>query len=451
MEDDIYTKDGTVDIHKNPANKKKTGNWTACNFILGNQCFERPAYYGMSTNLMNYLETSLNQGNGMTLLTMSASLIALKPSCNHTGRCHPTPSQTLVCFVALYMVALGSGAIKPCVSLFEVDQFNKLSRSNREEKPKFLLQLVLLVTQRRNANWYLYGGMDPNEHWMGVGLWSPPPSQWPLGSDFSYWAADFTAFKNPKEVPLREFFRFFDRAAVETRTDRTLEGLTNPWTLCTVTQVEELKSIVRLLPVWACGVVFATVFSQMSAMFIAQGNTMDPHVGGLSSFKIPSASLSFFNALGVIIGTPIYDRPIAPYATKYTGREQGFTQLQRIGIGLAISVFAMGRAGDLEVFRLDIVEKYEYYDVEHVPVSILWQGPQYFLVGVAEVFTFIGEYEFYYDQAPNSTRNLCSALFLTTYVGGNFFKYSACVCYDKSNDQEWEAGLDSGKFESRAS
>ena len=34
-EDDVYTKDGTIDIHKNPANKKKTGKWKACRFILG--------------------------------------------------------------------------------------------------------------------------------------------------------------------------------------------------------------------------------------------------------------------------------------------------------------------------------------------------------------------------------------------------------------------------------
>lgn len=34
-EDDIYTKDGTVDVHKKPAIKKKTGNWKACRFILG--------------------------------------------------------------------------------------------------------------------------------------------------------------------------------------------------------------------------------------------------------------------------------------------------------------------------------------------------------------------------------------------------------------------------------
>jgi uncharacterized membrane protein YcjF (UPF0283 family) len=30
-----YTNNGTVDIKGNPANKKKTGNWKSCRFILG--------------------------------------------------------------------------------------------------------------------------------------------------------------------------------------------------------------------------------------------------------------------------------------------------------------------------------------------------------------------------------------------------------------------------------
>ena len=34
--DDVYTKDGTVDYHGNPASKKETGTWKACPFILGN-------------------------------------------------------------------------------------------------------------------------------------------------------------------------------------------------------------------------------------------------------------------------------------------------------------------------------------------------------------------------------------------------------------------------------
>lgn len=41
-EDDVYTKDGTVDYLGNPANKKETGTWRACPFILGN--------YGVCSN-----------------------------------------------------------------------------------------------------------------------------------------------------------------------------------------------------------------------------------------------------------------------------------------------------------------------------------------------------------------------------------------------------------------
>lgn len=34
-EDDLYTKDGTVDYRNNPAKKTETGSWKACPFILG--------------------------------------------------------------------------------------------------------------------------------------------------------------------------------------------------------------------------------------------------------------------------------------------------------------------------------------------------------------------------------------------------------------------------------
>lgn len=34
-EEDNYTKDGTVDYRGNPANRKKTGTWKACPYILG--------------------------------------------------------------------------------------------------------------------------------------------------------------------------------------------------------------------------------------------------------------------------------------------------------------------------------------------------------------------------------------------------------------------------------
>lgn len=192
----------------------------------------------------------------------------------------------------------------------------------------------------------------------------------------------------------------------------------SPWKLCTVTQVQELKAIIRLLPIWALLIVFATVYSQMNTMFVLQGNTMDQHIG--PNFKIPSASLSLFDTLSVIFWAPVYDLMIVPFVRKFTGHERGFTELQRIGIGLVISIISMIVAGILEVARLGLVRKNNYYDLEFIPMSIFWQVPQYFLIGCAEVFANIGMMEFFYAEAPDAMRSLCSALSLTTMAIGNY-------------------------------
>lgn len=205
-----------------------------------------------------------------------------------------------------------------------------------------------------------------------------------------------------------------------------------------MTQVEELKSIIRILPIWASGIVFATVYSQMSTLFVEQGDKMDPSMG--PHFDIPAASLSVFDTISVITWVPIYDRLIVPLARKYTGHERGFTQLQRMGIGLVISIFSMVAAAIVEIIRLDLVKKHNYYDLKQMPMSIFWQVPQYFLVGAAEVFTFIGQLEFFYDQAPDAMRSMCSALSLTTVALGNYLSTLLVTIVTKATTRHGKLG-----------
>lgn len=72
----------------------------------------------------------------MTLLTLSASVPGFKPSCDKDA-CHPTSGQTAVTFVALYLIALGTGGIKPCVSSFGADQFDETDEEEKEKKSSF--------------------------------------------------------------------------------------------------------------------------------------------------------------------------------------------------------------------------------------------------------------------------------------------------------------------------
>jgi peptide/histidine transporter 3/4 len=80
----------------------------------------------------------------MTLLTLSASVTGLKPSCGKDS-CHPTTGQTAACFVALYMIALGTGGIKPCVSSFGADQFDETDETERKKKSSFFNWFYLSI------------------------------------------------------------------------------------------------------------------------------------------------------------------------------------------------------------------------------------------------------------------------------------------------------------------
>uniref|UniRef100_M8C3J4 Peptide transporter PTR5 n=1 Tax=Aegilops tauschii TaxID=37682 RepID=M8C3J4_AEGTA len=402
---ELYTQDGTIDIKGNPALKSNTGNWRACPYILANECCERLAYYGMSTNLVNFMKDRMGMANaaaannvtnwggtcyitpligafladaylgrfwtiasfmiiyifGLGLLTMATSVHGLVPACASKGVCDPTPGQSAAVFIALYLIALGTGGIKPCVSSFGADQFDEHDDTADRE----------------------------------------------------------SGIEGSRKLEHTGQFRFLDKAAVETQADKTAATGPSPWRLCTVTQVEELKRVVRLLPIWASGIVFATVYGQMSTMFVLQGNTLDASMG--PKFKIPSASLSIFDTLSVIAWVPVYDRILVPAVRSVTGRPRGFTQLQRMGIGLVVSMFAMLTAGVLELVRLrTIAQRGLYGEKDVVPISIFWQVPQYFIIGAAEVFTFVGQLEFFYDQAPDAMRSMCSALSLTTVALGNY-------------------------------
>lgn len=72
----------------------------------------------------------------MTLLTLSASVKGLKPTCNN-GTCHTTSSQKTTFFISIYLIAFGTGGIKPCVSSFGADQFDDNDEYEKKKKSSF--------------------------------------------------------------------------------------------------------------------------------------------------------------------------------------------------------------------------------------------------------------------------------------------------------------------------
>ncbi|KAJ4710212.1 protein NRT1/ PTR FAMILY 8.3-like [Melia azedarach] len=222
---ELYTGDGSVDISGKPILKQKTGNWKACTFILGTECCERLAYYGIASNLVSYLTKKLHEGNvsaarnvtnwkgtcyltpligaiiadadwgkywtisvfstiyfiGMCILTLSATIPALKPvECEGSVCPSATTAQYAVFFFGLYLVALGAGGIKPCVSSFGADQFDDTDPRERAKKGSFfnwfyfcinvgaLISSSFLVWIQENAGWGLGFGIP--SLFMGIAI-----------------------------------------------------------------------------------------------------------------------------------------------------------------------------------------------------------------------------------------------------------------------------------------
>ncbi|WZZ46693.1 hypothetical protein YC2023_042952 [Brassica napus] len=99
-----------------------------------------------------------------------------------------------------------------------------------------------------------------------------------------------------------------------------------------------------------------------------------------------------------------------------TEPNKGHTELQRMGIGLVITVMAMISAGIVEIYRL----KHKESVSNSSSLSIFWQVPQYMMIGASEVFMYVGQLEFFNSHAPTGLKSFASALCMASISLGNY-------------------------------
>jgi len=550
-----------------PARRRST-LLSVCPFILGNEFCERLAFYGLSTNMVMYLtrvmgETSgyaavqlnLFEGTcyltpilgawladslwgryftilvfsiiyfiGMVMLTLSAFIPGLTPPPD----LYPTGLQSAALYISLYVVALGTGGIKPNVSAFGADQFDEADPADRREKTSFfnwfyfsinlgsLLAVTVIVYIQENISWAVgfavpavcmalavmvfiagsgrYKHVEPSESsfsrvfkitWAAFRArrraaaaaaaaflpdgdstngsarnslngngnrvrFDPMPTIYSMGreecepflprnNNNSNNNAGATVTDNQhsntgndgnsngytsitdddgSHAAPKSSLAWMD-SALEARSPGGALSFTNQ-------QVEEVKLVIRMLPIFFPTILYWTIYVQMGSFFVVQGAHMDRSVvlpKGLGTFEIPAASLSMINTLAIVGLIPFYDKLLAP-ALRRAGRP--LTLLKRIGWGLVVCLAAMLCAAYVEWYRLKLFNQGQVIGSTTgendtvVDMSVWWQVPQYLLIGLSEVFTSIGQMEFFYDQAPDVMRSCSMALQLLSVAIGSY-------------------------------
>ncbi|XP_030515739.2 protein NRT1/ PTR FAMILY 7.2-like isoform X1 [Rhodamnia argentea] len=407
---------------------------------------------------------------GLAALSLSSYIFLLKPrGCgDEQTQCGPHSTfETAVFYLSIFMIALGNGGYQPTIATFGADQFDEEDPKEGSSKVSFFSYFYLALNLGSLFSNTVLGYFEDEGRW-ALGFWASTASAAlalvlflcgtpryrhfrPQGNPLSRFCRVLVSATrkcrikmDPSEEDLFEVdggdcsaggerrilhtrgFKFLDKAAIitpgdfiqEDNNNKKLEPpRNNPWRLCTVTQVEEVKCILRLLPIWLCTILYSVVFTQMASLFVEQGAAMRATVGG---FHIPPASMSSFDILSVAAFIFIYRRVLDPVVARVRTKPRGLTQLQRMGIGLIVAVLAMIAAGAVEHFRLKSADKNCSSCEGSSSLSIFWQVPQYVLIGASEVFMYVGQLEFFNGQAPEGLKSFGSALCMTSISLGNY-------------------------------
>ncbi|KAH7838487.1 hypothetical protein Vadar_027158 [Vaccinium darrowii] len=216
-------------------------------------------------------------------------------------------------------------------------------------------------------------------------------------------------------------FKFLNRAALITEGDTKPDGsIAKLWKLCTFQEVDDLKTLIRISPLWSTGILLSTPLAVQMSLATLQAITMDRHLG--SHFKIPAGSMLVFIFVSSSLNLVILDRFLYPTWQKITGRFP--PPLQRIGIGHALCALSMAVSAVVESNRLKKAHNIGTNSI--VPMSVLWLVPQLALAGMGEAFHFPGNIALYYQEFPAALKSTATAMEAMT-IGIAFYLSTAVV------------------------
>ncbi|KAF7138028.1 hypothetical protein RHSIM_Rhsim07G0156900 [Rhododendron simsii] len=405
---------------------------------------------------------------GLGLLAIQARSSKLKPPpCNlfdPTAHCTKVGGRdAVILFGGLYLVAIGSSGIKASLPSHGADQFEEKDPKEARQMSSFfnwfllsgnigsVASLTLIVWIQDNKGWDWAFGISSIGMVVGALLFISGLPQYrvqviqksnPLIEIIQVYVVAFCNRnlhlpEDPEELyeinrdkeaaieaeflPHRDVYKFLDKAAIQV-TPITQDGKPNSWKICTVTQVENAKIILGVLPIFCCAIIMTLCLAQLQTFSIQQAVTMDTRL--TKHFHIPPASLAIIPIIFLLGLVPIYDRFFVPFARRITGHPTGVTHLQRIGVGLVLSCLSMAVAGLMEVKRKQVARKHNMLNaipvIQPLPISVFWLSFQFFIFGIADLFSFIGLLEFFYSQAPKGIKSISTCFLWCSMALGYF-------------------------------
>jgi POT family proton-dependent oligopeptide transporter len=376
-------------------------------FIIGNEAAERFSYYGMRTILTVFMVRYLHLMSDTVLPAMStaeaqehyhtfSSWVYFFPILGAIIADAFTGKYRIIVWVSvlyclghvalafmggggfspetwlwlgLFLIALGSGGIKPCVSAHVGDQFGTRNQHLMEKVYQWFYFAINFGSTLSTllTPWLL--------EWYGPHVAFGVPGVLMAIAALMFWLGRNQYIHVP---PGGTAF------------------------LAEVFSRDGLLTILRLSLVYLCIAVFWALFDQTSSAWVIQAEDMNLRWLGFD--WLPS-QIQVLNPILVMAMIPLFQVLVYPAI----GRIFRLTPLRKIGIGLFLMAAGFGLSAVVQGW-ID----------EGARPSVAWQFLAYVVITAAEILVSITGLEFSYSQAPKTMKSVIMAVWLLSISLGNY-------------------------------
>ncbi|KAL3681781.1 hypothetical protein R1sor_024737 [Riccia sorocarpa] len=325
-------------------------------------------------------------------------------------------------YVALSLVAVGFGGLRPCTATFGGDQ---VMRSVRSKTPGDYPEDIITEQQKLASQQYFsayYASMTvgtlisavafPLVRVQGNGsyfyVFLLPACSMPLGT-FSFWLGTKEYHFEPMdEVPLlRDDQQEHEYASPENVDDADRKSLpagkgSYKW--------EEWRVLLSALIVISPTVFFTSLHYQISSTWVFQAREMDGHIAWLGGLEIPPDEIGAIKPIFVVLIIPVLNGMVYPFVEKHLG---AVTNLRKMVVAMFLATLSFSLTGGLELLIENELQEKQVSGIDslaYADISRLWQIPQYVAISIAEVMMLIPALEWSYHEAPKSMKTVVNAV-----------------------------------------
>lgn len=351
-------------------------------------------------------------------------------------------------FVGLFLIAAGTGGIKPCIAPFGAEQ---LGQCSEQEKTSFFFIFYASINAGSTFSYILtpivreHAGFGPAFSLACVMISisfvvfvlgrkqyvrHPPAGVSAYGRVFNVLRAAFAARNTTRteSTPLMaqdtasgtsvmpnsdEAAKLTDGDAVPERgsrsklSDKQLGCLRGAVGLVPVEDLTGAASVLGILPVFAMLPVFWAIYDSQGSIWTLQRKHADNCIG---SVCLTPEQLGALNPILILVLVPLFDKAILPCLRRSKWTFLNPTPLRRMSVGMQLAALA---------FLLTWFMQVSIDDSPPNSVNALWQLPQFFIISMAEVCVSATGLEWAYSQSKPEMRGTIVSLYHAMVAIGN--------------------------------